>query len=508
MDILEQIVEKRKEDIAKLGYDFGLPLPKERKRKIVPFVVQKSVILEIKRASPSKGDIAPSLDPISLAQNYRAAGAKAISVLTENHYFKGSLTDLCRVSEAISDVSILRKDFILNEAEIDIAYRCGADAVLLISRILDEDKMVSMAKHCASLGLTAFIEVRLEEDLQKLKCVASVVPSEFIVCGVNSRDLSDFSIDLLRPEFMFERIKNILGKDARVVFESGILSAQAAQFAGSLGFTGLLLGEAAAKNPQNAKDFVLSFTNANVNANANVNVNALFWKDYANLLQKEKKPILKICGLTNIEDALSAAVSGAAFLGCIFYAKSPRNCTENFVRELRQKLNSEEGENFPKIVGVVVDCTSLEAQLALKLLKEGILDAIQLHGKKAAEEFFAKPELNTLPHYITVNVKTEDDLSYIQELRRLGEPRILLDSQLGEKIGGTGVSISSDLVKKASKGAKLWLAGGISLQNIEQILNYSPELIDVNSGIESVPGKKDMDKMLELTKCLESLRTL
>ena len=111
-DILTQIVEGRKADIKKRGLDFGYEIPQERKRRVHPFIQEKGVVLEVKRASPSKGDIAPKLNASETALAYQEAGASAISVLTEENYFKGNLGDLMSVCQSV-DVAVLRKDFLL-----------------------------------------------------------------------------------------------------------------------------------------------------------------------------------------------------------------------------------------------------------------------------------------------------------------------------------------------------------------------------------------------------------
>ena len=139
-NILKEICDRRLSDIAQKGYSYAHEIPEKRIRPVVPFLPDSGTILEVKRSSPSKGDIAPDLDPVKTAENYIAAGTSAISVLTEENYFKGSLEDLKKVA-ALSDslgnkAAVLRKDFLLEPEEIEVAYKCGADAVLLIARIL------------------------------------------------------------------------------------------------------------------------------------------------------------------------------------------------------------------------------------------------------------------------------------------------------------------------------------------------------------------------------------
>ena len=299
-NILDEIVEKRKSDIESKGWDFGFEIPVKRTRKIHPFLEEKGVILEVKRASPSKGDIAPNLNSAETAYSYAMAGAGAISCLTESNYFKGTLKDLMQVCDSVDKFeaetgkigpAVLRKDFLIDEKEIEIAYRAGADAVLLISRILPLEKMIKMAEKCQELKITALVELRLEEDVEKLAKVVEKVDSKYIVAGVNSRDLKDFTIDLLTPCAMQNKIKQVLGKNARVIFESGIRTPQSAAFVGSLGFAGMLLGEAAAKNSEIREALVKAFVQAEETPNAN------FWNKYAaENLQKQvtsKNPLVK-----------------------------------------------------------------------------------------------------------------------------------------------------------------------------------------------------------------------
>ena len=515
-DILTQIVEGRKAEMKKRGLDFGYEIPQERKRRVHPFIQEKGVVLEVKRASPSKGDIAPKLNASETALAYQEAGASAISVLTEENYFKGNLGDLKRVCDSV-DVAVLRKDFLIYPEAIDVAYKIGADAVLLIARILDKEALGKMLSRCASLGITAFVELRLEEDLKKLAAAKSLAAGELpaIVCGVNSRDLKDFSIDLLKPLGFLERIKSVMGSDCSVIFESGIRTAQAAAFAGSLGFTGLLLGEAAARDTSKAASFVKAFVSGSQTPNA------LAWKKIAakteNLCkaknpaalvgERKYRPLVKICGLANVEDALFAADLGADFLGFVFCEASPRNASESVVRSVRAALRDKPAseasrKSEPFLVGVVVDATSEQAKAALALVKEGVLDYIQLHGERAAKEFFADKENASLAHYCAANLSGADSksgeggLDGIQGLLDLGEPRVLLDAKVGDKVGGTGTQVAEDLVLKAKKKSPLWLAGGLGAENVRAMIEkYSPELIDASSLLEAAPGKKDLEKL-------------
>ena len=497
-NILKEIVDKRKKDIKRLGFEYGCNIPAERARKVHSFLAERGAILEVKRASPSKGDIAPNLDSYATAYEYAKNGARAISCLTEQNYFKGGLDDLMKVCAAVDAFeketglqgpAVLRKDFLLDEKEVEVAYKAGADAVLLIARILSAKKMLSMAKKAEELGISALIEIRKDKDLKKLEYVMRQVNHKHIVCGVNSRDLKNFTIDMLVPAVMLNKIRAIDG-NARIVFESGILSGNAAAFAGSLGFSGILLGEAAAKNPAKAGDFIKAFEGTSLNANGR------FWLDYASKIEEKKtKPFVKICGNTNIEDAVLAAENGADLLGFIIWEKSKRNVDVQKIREIREAVKAK-CTNVPKFVGVIVEPESAAAEEAYKLVKDGILDIIQVHTFEAAKAFLQKKELAELPHYCAVNISAKEDLAKLDELAVLGEPRILVDAQTADKIGGTGKTIDEELLSAISKIYRLWIAGGLSPENIRYFKKtYKPEFVDLVSSLEKEPGIKDAERL-------------
>jgi len=499
-DILTTIVEKRKADIQRLGVTFGFDIPEKRARPVHPFLTKKGVILEVKRASPSKGDIAPDLDSAETARSYASAGAAAISCLTESNFFKGNLEDLMKVCKAADDFekvsgkpapAVLRKDFLLYPEEVEISYRAGADAILLITRILDEAVIVEMAKKAAGFGMICLVELRSQNDLEKLSAIAEAVEKKYIVCGVNSRDLATFKIDLLKPSSLLAKIRGILGDDARVVFESGIRTPQAASFAGSLGFCGMLLGEAAAKAPELRTELVSSFVEAKENKNTK------FWKKHchaelisaspSNEIPKQVRddsyrPLIKICGLTRAEDLVLADSLGVDFVGFIFAAGFARNvCGERFEKILPSLKNIR-----AKKVAVITDPLSPEAEMAARYVKEGILDCLQFHGIPYRE---VPQQLLDLPHYFAITEKSGNLEQAAEELFLMGEPRFLQDSK----------------AQNYATKHKLWLAGGVTPENAEALAEkFQPELIDISSGIEDEdkPGIKNLNKIKQLISSL------
>lgn len=497
-DILTTIIDRRRADIEKLGLEFGCKIPKVRSRKVHPFLgglTGKGLILEVKRASPSKGDIAPNLDSYQTALSYSESGARAISCLTETNFFKGSLDDLMNVCKAVDDFenseneskkspAVLRKDFLLSKEEIEVSFRAGADAVLLIARILTKETFLEMAEKVVRFGLTGLIEVRTDDDLEKLAFVMSHVDKNHFVCGVNSRDLATFKIDLLRPVMLKEKIVKIMGNDARIIFESGVTTAECASSIGAMGFSGILLGEAAAKNPCMAKEFVRAFEKSEKTKNAD------FWLRYAesSWANRSKKNLVKICGLTRVEDALLADSLGADFLGFVFSDGFARSVTRENRLEKLMPVFSDLNALKAKKVAVITETESCEAKKAIGLVKDGILDVLQLH-KIQYENVNA--EILNLPHYFAT-----DSFEEYEKLVAKGEMRVLFDSK---KISAKDSDLSF------AKSVK-WLAGGINPQNVKSVLErFEAELIDVSGGVENegVVGIKDESKLRELcSACL------
>lgn len=169
------------------------------------------VIAEIKRASPSVGELAMIDNPAQLAQEYEAGGARCISVLTEQRQFHGSLADLESVRRAV-DVPVLRKDFIVSSYQVHEARAFGADICLLIVAALEQNALVGLLERVESLGMTALVEVHTEAEADRALAAGAKV------IGVNARDLRTLTVD----RSVFERIAPGLPSEVVKIAESGI----------------------------------------------------------------------------------------------------------------------------------------------------------------------------------------------------------------------------------------------------------------------------------------------
>jgi indole-3-glycerol phosphate synthase/phosphoribosylanthranilate isomerase len=241
-------------------------------------------IAEVKRKSPSAGELRPDADPAALAQGFAEAGAAAISVLVDER-FAGSVEDL-RAARAATHAPLIGKGFFSEEAQIRELAEAGADAFLLILRDLSDEQVTGLRSYGAELGLDALVEAHDAEELERgLALGADPI-------GVNCRNLIDFSIDRRRQLELVARIP----RERVVVAESGIWSRAQGAAAELAGANAVLVGSALMRAPDPA----------------------------AKLKELISRPLVKVCGLTRQEDVDAAAEEGADLAGFILAAESPR----------------------------------------------------------------------------------------------------------------------------------------------------------------------------------------
>ncbi len=193
---------------------------------------QRHIVAEVKKASPSKGMIRADFSPVAIAADYATHGASAISVLTEERFFQGSLQHLEEIHGAVK-VPLLRKDFTIDPYQISEAKSYGADAILLIAAMLDTQLMSDLRAQANALGLDAIIEVHTEKEL----AVAVEVGAQVI--GVNNRDLKTFMVDISTTE----RLAPMIPRDTPAVCESGIDSLEQIRRIETCGIYVFLIGE-------------------------------------------------------------------------------------------------------------------------------------------------------------------------------------------------------------------------------------------------------------------------
>ncbi len=503
-DILLKIAAERAERVRRKGAAQGLKLPMERTAPLVPFAegveaaapggagrqvgevsgsgegvprpASKTsisnegapgiLIAEIKRRSPSKGDIAGIPDPAALADHYKEAGFRRVSVLTEEVHFGGSLSDLIAVKTAHPELAVLRKDFLLSVDDIDVSWQAGADAVLLIAALLEEDLLGDMYTRATELGLSCLVEVHTREDVDKVR------PLKPPLMGINSRDLRRFKVEPLLPL----EIRRFIDWPCNVIYESGVCGVDDVLFVRGAGFSGFLVGEAVAKNPDLASELVSAWDNID-EARRRFSAWGRLYSQKAGTVPGV--PLVKICGITNRADAEAAMEAGADIIGFVL-AESPRRASPDLIRNC---------VDLPVMKAAVVVLSPKEAlpeDIAV-LLDEGALDFIQFHGDETADT------LGLWPGYKALRLANTEDA---EAMDGAGSPAVLVDAFSPELKGGTGKRLDEALVSAASGCRRLWLAGGLTAENVGTIVDvWKPGLVDVSSGVEAEKGRKDHDKV-------------
>ncbi len=430
------------------------------------------IIAEIKKASPSKGDIKPDLDPKKYAKEYTESGACAISVLTEKHYFKGSLDDLKAV-RMVTSLPILRKDFTLSSYQIYEAKAAGADSILLIVAMLSKEQLKDYLLLARELGMEPLVEINSEWELDK------AIFANAQTIGINNRNLETLEVDLN----VSKRVVPFFIDGQIAVEASGISSPDDIRKGLDSKIFNFLVGESIVR-AENTKEFIQSLVRTEM-------IDSGF-------TDNKKKVFVKICGLTTIDEALSCAKAGADAIGFIFYPKSPRYISPEMVATIVRKLPS---NVLP--TGVFVD---EDYNTIMQVVKATSIKAVQLHGNEP-------PDL--------VRELADEGLIVIKALFAGREPHlskvhlyngahsILLEYGKGELPGGNGESWNFELAKEAldssgdKKKKKIILAGGLNPENIEKAIERAnPWGVDLSSGVEFSPGKKDIDKVKKLIAAL------
>ncbi len=243
-----RVAEREKQKpIDKLLATLGSVSPKDSKTSLVEIMQHNNsmaVIAEIKRSSPSKGSLAPEINPALLAQEYQSAGAAAISVLTEPTGFGGSDDDLTQVLGAVT-CPVLRKDFILTPYQVVETAALGADIVLLIAAALSDSQLALLHHTATQMNLQCLLEVHNQEELYRVLRLPLDPARHYL--GINNRNLKDFQVSLNTTFILAPKVPSELA----VISESGVRSRDQVKKLEAIGVKGILVGESlvTAKDP-------------------------------------------------------------------------------------------------------------------------------------------------------------------------------------------------------------------------------------------------------------------
>ncbi|SIR43659.1 indole-3-glycerol phosphate synthase TrpC [Halanaerobium kushneri] len=228
--ILDKIILEKKKEVD------NLKKPRySLKKKLAQDKI--SLLAEIKKASPSRGIIQPDFKPEAQLKAYEKAGADGISILTDQKFFQGS-NEILREMRKLTELPILRKEFIIDPLQLYESFFIGADVVLLIAAVLSDRRLKELLALCSELKMEALVEVHNREELQR------VCATEAEIIGINNRDLNDFSVDLkTTAELTAELEKKKLRDDYYLIAESGIKKREDIDFLKDIGVDGVLIGE-------------------------------------------------------------------------------------------------------------------------------------------------------------------------------------------------------------------------------------------------------------------------
>jgi indole-3-glycerol phosphate synthase/phosphoribosylanthranilate isomerase len=398
-------------------------------------------ILEIKKASPSQGTIRSGADPRALARSY-AGVADALSVLADGPFFGGSLADIAAARSAF-DGPILAKDFFIDPRQVPEARIAGADAVLVMLSVLDDDEARAMIAEAQRLDMDALVEVHDEGEMRR----ALVLGATLI--GINNRDLRDLSIDLATTKRLAP-----LASGRLLVSESGISTRDQVDSLGGM-VDGFLIGSSLMGSPNPAQS-----------ARA-----MIFGR-------------VKLCGLNRGDDI--AAGSRACFAGLMFVQESPRRIPITQAQELAE-LSRERGIS---VVGVFRNESAGQVAEIASALR---LAAVQLHGAEDAD--YVRGLRRILP----------EDCEFwaaVDAARHLpsctAADRLLFDNGPG----GTGESFDWARVRSHPDLTTSLIAGGIGPHNVRAAAAVGAYAIDVGSAVDQAPGTKSARKVAQLFEAL------
>lgn len=464
-DMLTMLIRDRSETILHIGPTYGEAIPLQRTTPVIPFP-QKTpfCIAEIKHGSPSQGRFKP-FDVASTVTDYVHNGASCISVVTEPNHFFGSLKDITHSKTLFPDIPLLRKDFLTELNDIDISYRAGADAVLLIAALFmslsdGQQRLQSLFTKVCAYGMTPVVEIHSIEELAFIESLHAPV------IGINARNLDTMIVDRVHAL----SLRPYIPKDTIVLFESGIRNYDDAFTAAASGFSGTLIGTSLLCNNNistHLQTIMQGLHNGSFHATR-------FYPWIAAQFLTAKKPVVKICGITNPNDAKDALSCGADCLGLIL-TESPRKITESAVCAIRMATGK-----HALLIGVI---RREDYPLGERLVMSGIIDALQIHGLTRGEDY----SFICVPWFEAVEYGKEPAAP--EMFFRLYDAHTLKRTE-------HAVFDMQTISQIVARDRFSCVAGGITADNVTTLMQIAtPVMIDVCSGVESSPGKKSHERM-------------
>ncbi|MBI2085735.1 hypothetical protein HYT74_00170 [Candidatus Daviesbacteria bacterium] len=436
---LEEIINKTKADLicrttSTRSFRQAIENPKRE---------SLAIIAEIKLSSPAQPFLGKETEIVNRVQNYQDAGVDAVSVITEKHFFGGDPSFVSKIKNAVS-LPVLQKDFIIEPYQLYEAKIAGADAILLIAKILSTKDLILFVNTAQKLGLEPIVEINNESELKK----ATATNTKII--AVNARNLDTFVINI---DHACNLIRKTPEKFIKLGF-SGISSREDIQKYKKAGTNGILIGTSLMKT-----------------------------KDIKKYLSSLLSVQVKICGIRTLAAAKTAINAGAEFLGFNFIPTSPRYISPKKAKEIIQYIKGK-----TKIVGIFQNNGISQVNKTAKNLE---LDFVQLHGNENNEY------INKIKFPVIKSIKINSKIA------KMNSVYMLLDRNKQ----GEGETPDLKKAENLAAKFPIFYAGGLTPDNVAEIVRkIQPFAVDVAGGIET-DGVQDIKKIKQFIKNAKEAET-
>lgn len=453
---LKTLLSERSNEILKNGFAFGINIPQQRSAPLCPPQSDSTLIIaEINHTFLSKNN-----NPIATTSYYLDRGANIIAISAQDGFFKESITYLMQIKNTFKKSTILRKDWIKSPEEIEVSYKIGADMVWLsIATFINQiDIFETILQEIEKYQITPIFQIQNLEEFNFLK----PYNPQFISLALDS-------LNNHQDIFILKQKISSISNEIKIIFQSHINNNHDGYLIGANGFDGIFFNIINQTTP--LPNLIKSYKKGTKQTN-------IFYQKLFNNLAFKNKPLIKICGITNIDDAISCAQMGADMIGYILSAKNPKYIDNKTIKQISKALKT----LYPDVLLIGVICEdSLELKNAKELLGQNILDALQL-------QMPSNP-----PHFANQNLTQADFNFYLSttiekytSLQESYTPFILLDS----------INKSPNLEK-----LKTFKQLFVAIQNerdLSGLLEFDIAMLDIDITKENDARKKDLEKINQI----------
>ncbi len=455
-----------------------------------------ALIAEFKRTAPSS-DGRNSADfyrhtlsqILPLYEQY----AHAISILTDTSYFNGTLKDLAYAA-SVTTRPILRKDFIFDIYQVYESRANGADAILLIARLLTDAQIIEFCAHANQLGMEVVLEIHTATELPRIASLLLLPAVSIAVIGINNRDLETLSVDTM----VTKNLCGIIKKKYPALLEHCAVLAE----------SGIATGHDISRLPPEIRAILVG--RALMKSTPDTMVSKL--QELRKLQYSKQLTKIKVCGITNLFDAKQVAKVGTNYAGLVFVPESRRYITV----KKAAGIIAQTGKTFQSLEFAGVFANE-RIQKISRIITNLQLDCVQLHGAESSG-YVRKlkklhPKLTIIKAFcIPPECSTAEINACSANIKKCPADYVLIDSLNGRASGGSGIPLTDTAIDSLRRkipdifSTRLFIAGGITDTNVAAILSRKPFGIDICSGTEEKAGKKSHEKLQRIFRQLAAAK--